>query len=236
MVDSPRYNGAIITGGSSGLGLSLARRLLARGTRVALLARNAERLAKARTVLGGSEGIILVPCDVSSKTEVDIALSQVEREFPYDLVVCAAGAARFEPVGSMTTSGVTETLGANLLGVVYTANAAIPRLRERPRGAFVAVLSTAATVAREAEPAYCAAKWGARGFLEALRAACKGSQVDVMGVFPGGMDTPFWDRAGHPTAQRGKFMSPDGVAGSIEAALWGEPGCQVSELVITRPS
>ena len=75
------------------------------------------------------------------------------------------------------------------------------------------------------------AKWGARGYTEALRNEAKETKARILSVFPGGMKTPFW-----PDPKRSaNFMDPKEVAAAIVDAIFQPPTIQVSEIVISRP-
>jgi short-subunit dehydrogenase len=90
---------------------------------------------------------------------------------------------------------------------------------------IVNVMSTAALTGKPNETVYCAAKWGARGYTEALRAEAKG--VRVVAVYPGGMNTPFWAGDGKAAG----FMDPGEVAGKIVSAIFES---DVTELTLRR--
>ena len=91
---------------------------------------------------------------------------------------------------------------------------------------IVNVLSTAALIGKPNETVYCAAKWGARGYSEALRAEAKGTGVRVLSAAPGGMRTPFWRE------NRETFMEARDVAAAIVDAAFRP--LAVTELVIQR--
>lgn len=81
---------------------------------------------------------------------------------------------------------------------------------------------------------YCAAKWGARGFTEAIKAATKGTKTKVLGVYPGGMNTDFWSSECGMTPDVTKFMKPEEVAEEIVHAVLEKKSMYVSDLTIDR--
>lgn len=95
-------------------------------------------------------------------------------------------------------------------------------------------MSTAATTPRANETVYCAAKWGARGFTEALRVEAKGTPLRILAVYPGGMNTPFWSRTRGGGTDSSRFMSPGEVAAAICEAVRPRSSCYVSDLVLNR--
>ena len=108
-------------------------------------------------------------------------------------------------------------------------------MKAQGHGTIVGVLSTAALNGRPDEAAYAAAKWGARGFLECLRADCRGSGVRVISVFPGGMKTPFWTRQSYLLPKLETYMDPTDVAAIIVRAITDtKPIGYVSSITIER--
>ena len=101
-------------------------------------------------------------------------------------------------------------------------------------GTIVNIMSTAGLRAKPKETVYCAAKWGARGFTESLKEAVKGTPVNVVGVYPGGMKTEFWSPDCGAVTDSSKFMDPADVADVILHAVRQRPGMAVSDLTIDR--
>lgn len=194
---------AIVTGASSGLGRAIA-----------------ELLAQRMPVVGVSRRDF---GDASDPDTARRAVDAAEKLGAIDVLVNCAGAGVFGPVGSYDATSIDNVLDANLKSTIVFCNAVFPRMT---RGTIVNVLSTAALIGKPNESVYCAAKWGARGYTEALRAEAKGTNVRVIAVAPGGMDTPFW-----PERREG-FMDPREVAAVIVDAI--DRRVNVTELVITR--
>ena len=96
----------------------------------------------------------------------------------------------------------------------------------RDGGTILNVLSSAAFAAKPNESVYCAAKWGARGYTDVLKAEARGTRARVISVAPGGMQTPFWEH------EREGFMDPGAVAKVIVAAL--DAPVNVTHIAIDR--
>jgi short-subunit dehydrogenase len=198
---------AIVTGASTGLGRAIA-----------------ELLAQRMPVVGVSRrGPSTILGDASDPDTARRAIDAAETLGAIDVLVNCAGAGVFGPVGSYDVESIDKILDANLKSTIVFCNAVFPRMTH---GTIVNVLSTAALVGKPNESVYCAAKWGARGYTEALRAEAKGTKVRVISVAPGGMDTPFW-----PERREG-FMDPNDVAAAIVDAIGRR--VNVTELVIAR--
>lgn len=204
---------AIVTGSSSGLGLEIARLLAGRGWAVVGVSRRESPF----TVVRG---------DAAHAETARAAIEAARERGALRLLVNCAGVGIYGPAGSYDEESIRRVIDANLVTTIVFSDAVFPLLREGGGGTIVNVLSTAALVGKPNETVYCAAKWGARGYSEALRAEAKGSGVRILSVAPGGMRTPFWpdDRAG--------FMEPGEVAAIIVDAVFRPVA--VTELVIQR--
>lgn len=216
----PARRTILLTGASSGIGRETALHLARDGHRLALCARRADRLEALRREIGGEPGDHpAVPADVTDPAQVEAAVRNAEEGLgPLDTLVYCAGAARFTRVEETTDSIWREMMGANLDGLLFAVRALLPSFRRIGRGHVVAVLSVAARQAFPGSSAYTAAKFGALGFLESLRAETRGEGIHVTTVLPGATDTPIWDNLGSGW-NRAKMMQPEQVARVIAAAL-----------------
>ncbi len=205
---------AIVTGASTGLGRAVADILVQRMPVVGV-----SRHARADAAFAHVAG------DASHPDTVLRAIEAAELLGAIKLLVNAAGVGVFGPAGSYGEKDIDQVLDANLKATIVFCNALYPRFKEHG-GTIVNVLSTAALVGKPNETVYCAAKWGARGYTEALRAEARGTKARVVGVAPGGMDTPFWPE------RRPDFMDPREIASVIVDAI--ERKVNVTEITITR--
>ena len=201
---------AIVTGASSGLGLSIVELLRSRGAQVVGVSR------RATADVSG---------DASKRETALRAIEAAERLGPIDLLVNCAGAGIFGPAGSYDEDAIAAIVNSNLIATINFCELLFPRFKEHG-GTIVNILSTAALIGKANETVYCAAKWGARGYGEALKAEAKGTKARIIAVAPGGMNTPFW-----PEPRPG-FMDPVDVATTIVDAI--ERPVDISEIVITR--
>jgi NAD(P)-dependent dehydrogenase (short-subunit alcohol dehydrogenase family) len=210
---------AVVTGASSGLGLEISRELLARGLKVVGVAR---RVTSDSEALG--EGFSLVLGDVALDNTAESAFNAAASLGTNGLLVNCAGQGVFGSAGTFTRADLERAMAGSLLGTILFSEQAIKRF----------VMSTSAQIGRANESIYCAAKWGARGYTESIRAELKGRNIRVMGVYVGGMNTPFWSQAQGATTDCSKFMDPAEVARTIVAALLGSGSVYVSDLTINR--
>jgi len=180
----------LVTGGSRGLGLLLAREFGRRGARVAIFGRDPAALARARRDLE-RRGIVTlaVPCDVGDRGAVERLVDEVGRRLGGpDVLVNNAGIITVGPLETMTREDFEEALRINFWGAVHATLAALPWLRRR-RGRIVNIASIGAKVGVPHLVPYSASKFALLGFSAGLRAELARDGVLVTTVCPGLMRT-----------------------------------------------
>ena len=183
-MDIAPHRKVIVTGGASGIGFEVARRLAAAGAAVALVGRGSEKLASAAASIGGAA--IGLRADVSSAAEVRSAFERAAAEFGgLDTLVTCAAVVHFKPLMKVTEAEWDQTLDVNLKGVFLCCQAAAPALIDSGRGRIVNISSAAGRRGFAGIQAYCASKFGLVGLTESL--ACElAPKVTVNCVCPGG--------------------------------------------------
>jgi short-subunit dehydrogenase len=178
---------ALVTGGSSGIGLATARQLAALGARVALVARTEKTLRDAAQELGGEAFV----CDMNDLSSVAaLPAKVVERLGALDIVVNNAGLHHRGPLLSIEPLALGDMITVNLAAPVVLCRAAVPLLRKP--GSIVNVASLSGMVPLRLQVTYGASKAGLRSFSRALRDELAGSGVTVSVVSPGPVDTGFF--------------------------------------------
>ncbi len=178
---------ALITGGSRGLGLVLARGLGLRGMRVVICARDEEELERARATLA-AEGIqaTALPGDVADEECMAGLVADVEENIgPIDVLVNNAGIIQVGPAETMRPDDYRRAMDVMFWGSLYTAEAVLPRMRARRRGTIVNVTSIGAAIGLPHLAPYVAAKFALRGWSEVLSAESARHGVKVVTVVPG---------------------------------------------------
>jgi NAD(P)-dependent dehydrogenase (short-subunit alcohol dehydrogenase family) len=220
---------AIVTGCSSGLGFELVRGLLTDGWRVVGVSRRPPPSEFYVTGAGVHVSGTVADAEVVSRAfDAACKLGQLHT------VISCAGVGVFGEPGTYTRGAADAVLEGTLIGTMLFSDAAFAHFRDAGAGTIVNIMSTAAHAARPNETFYTAAKWGARGYTEALRAAAKGTGIRVVAVYPGGMNTPFWTTAEGIETDASRFADPREVAKYVLHALHECGTSYVSDIVINR--
>jgi NADP-dependent 3-hydroxy acid dehydrogenase YdfG len=200
MTSSPRdldQTVALVTGASSGIGQAAARALAARGATVALVARRANRLEELGGEIADAGGTALpIEADVSDRAQATAAVGRAVDELGrLDVLVNNAGVMLLGPVVDAPVEEWEQMVQVNLLGLLYTAHAALPHLlkaaEEEPRRVadLVNISSVAGRMARKGSGVYNATKHGVGAFSESLRQEVTGRHLRVSLVEPGAVAT-----------------------------------------------
>jgi NAD(P)-dependent dehydrogenase (short-subunit alcohol dehydrogenase family) len=171
----------LITGASSGIGLALAEEYAARGARVALLARRAERLEEAAKRLGGAA----IRCDVCVDGDVERAATEVEQRFGrIDVAIANAGIGVGGAIDKLTLDDYRRQFETNVFGVLRTVKAVLEPLR-RTRGRLGIVGSVNGFLPAAGWSPYVASKFAVRGLAESLALELLPQGVSVTHIAPG---------------------------------------------------
>jgi uncharacterized oxidoreductase len=178
----------LITGGTSGIGLELAKRLIARRNTVIITGRDKQKLDEAKSALPGVHGL---QSDASNPTDIEALRQWVTAEFPAcDTLINNAGVMRNLDMNEQRTlTDTTRELDINLNGPVQIVQAFLPHLKSRPNAMIVNVSSGLAFVPFPLSPIYSAAKAGLHAFTRCLRVQLKGSSVTVVELAPPPVET-----------------------------------------------
>lgn len=225
----------IVTGGSSGLGFAIAKKLLNQNKNVAIIGRQKNKLVEAEKILKNENNGSIIPfCgDVSNEKFVKEFYSTVSKEFIIKSLINCAGVGRFGNPENNNIEMINDVFSASLIGTILMSSNAINKMSLNG-GTIINIMSSAALKGNATESIYCAAKWGARGFTEALKAYTKGSNIKVMGVYPGGMKSDFWNTDCGANPDTSKFMDVDEVAEQIIHSANKKNSMYVSDLSIER--
>jgi 3-dehydrosphinganine reductase len=229
---------ALVTGGSSGIGLATAQALAARGAALTLLARDEGRLRAAVASVHASlpdAAVGIVSADVRDAAAVQSAVADAAgSRGPVDIVVAAAGYARPGYFTELPEETFRDQLEVDYLGTLHVVRATVPSMVARGRGHLVLVASTAALIGVFGYSAYAPAKYAVRGLAETLRPELAPDGIVVACAYPPDTDTPGLaaenEHKPHETVQLSAAIKPrsaDDVARAIVR------GIERDRLVIT---
>ncbi len=214
----------LITGGTSGIGLELARQLLQRGNTVIVTGRDPEKLEATRKALPGVHGI---QSDVSDPSAIKALHDSVVAKFPaLDVLINNAGIMRNLDLNkTRALTDVTREIEINLNGPIRMVQQFLPHLKTRPGAAIVNVSSGLAFVPFPTSPVYCAAKAALHSYSQSLRVQLEGTGVTVIELAPPGVETPLFrgefeeelkDEKGMDVAKLGKLAISGIESGTLE--------------------
>ncbi len=227
---------ALVTGGSRGIGLAIARTLLERGARVAITATSDSTLRNGLRELrsiGGDEAVLALRADVRRYEEVEQAVKDAVARFGgLDILINNAGVGIFRSVADMSLEQWHQVIDTNLTGVFYCCRAAIPHLRAGGTGWIINVSSLASKNAFQEAAAYCASKAGLNAFSEALMQEVRHDGIRVAYVMPGSVRTEF---SGRTLGDDEWKLAPDDVA-QVVGDLLAHPPRSLPSSVEIRPA
>jgi 3-oxoacyl-[acyl-carrier protein] reductase len=221
---------ALVTGGSSGIGLAVARALAERGMGVAVAARGAERLERAVAALG--QGALGVPTDVADADQVAALFEQVVDYFGHlDVLVNNAGVGHWGPVDKIDPERWERVQGVNVRGAFLCSRAAWPLLKRRGGGYIFNIGSVAGKEGFAEGSAYSTSKFALMGLSESLREEGIPFGIKVTAICPGYVDTPMVEGSGVPP---GEMIRPEDIAATCLYLMSLSPMVSVPEIVLRR--
>lgn len=208
---------ALVTGGSSGIGLETARQLVARGAQVAICGRDAARLRRAADEIGARA----VQGDVSREEDAARIVAEVIEAFgDYDVLINNAGYGHFAPLVDLNLEDMRRLYATNVFGATLMARESARHFIARKRGNIVNVASTAGQRGFAGGTAYSSSKFALSGLTECWRAELRTHNIRVMQINPSEVQTEFVvasGRAARAYSER-KLQAPD-IAHAILSML-----------------
>ncbi|MHC1785143.1 MAG: SDR family oxidoreductase [Anaerolineaceae bacterium] len=223
-----RHKTALITGGSRGIGLALARKLAGQGANVWILARDPKQLQVAQGLIENDRAFPdqkfgILNADVSNLEEIQTVIDQFLKEAGTpDILVNSAGVVQPGNFEKLAPSDFKWMMDINYLGLVYVTRLVIPGMMLRKSGRVVNISSLAGIVPLYGYSGYTASKFAVRGFSDVLRVEMKPYNIGVSVVFPPDTDTEQlqYDKLHKPEVTRiltesAGVMSAEAVADAI---------------------
>jgi NAD(P)-dependent dehydrogenase (short-subunit alcohol dehydrogenase family) len=213
---------AVVTGGTSGIGLATAQRFVAEGAHVFITGRRQSELDAAVKQIG--DNITAVRGDVSNLSDLDRLYATIkEQQGRVDVLFVNAGGGEFAPLGEITEEHFDKTFNINVKGLVFTVQKALPLM---PDGSSIILnASIAASTGSENFSVYSATKAAVRSFARTWTTDLKNRKIRVNAISPGFIPTPAYDHLGLnnevvqsnvvPTIPLGRVGTPDEIAKAV---------------------
>jgi 3-dehydrosphinganine reductase len=184
----------VITGGSSGIGAALALRLARRGSRIALIARDADKLARAAEEIRSQAAdakVEVFPADVTRPEEVEAAMARISQVLgPVEVLINSAGVLSGAYFEHQPVERFRAEMETNFFGALHCIKAALPYLKQARAGRIVNISSIAGVLGVFGYTSYCSTKHALVGLSEALRSELKPQGIAVQVVLPPEVMTP----------------------------------------------
>jgi NAD(P)-dependent dehydrogenase (short-subunit alcohol dehydrogenase family) len=209
---------AVVTGGNSGIGLATAKRFVAEGAHVYITGRRQEELDAAVKSIG--KNVTAVQGDVAKLADLDRLYDTIKKNHGrVDVVFANAGGGTFLPLGQITEEQYDRTFNANVKGLLFTVQKALPLMPAT--GSIVLNASIVSIKGFPAFSVYSATKAAVRNFARGWVSDLKGRGIRINVVSPGPIETPALDGLAKTQAERDEFKA--GMVSQVPLGRMGQP-------------
>lgn len=224
---------AYITGGSKGIGLGVAKKLLEEGMKVAISGRNKSSLDTAVQQLGGGPNVLALVSDVTKlENEQNAVAKIIEKWGKLDVVLANAGVGHFAPIDELSEKDWHQMIDINLNGVFHTLKASVDQLKNS-KGYYITLASLAGTNFFATAAGYNATKFGVVGFTQAVMLDLRKYDIKVSTIMPGSVATHFNNN--EPSPKDAWKIQPEDIGELVIDLLKMHPRTLPSKIEV-RPS
>ena len=226
----------LITGASSGIGRGIARTLCHNGYKLILTSRSIEKLNQLKDELSDfSEKIHLIACDMTNSDDIeDLYKKTLEIGF-VEYIISNAGLGRFESIDKMSIDDWDIQINTNLRPSFLIARLFVSQMKKNKRGHLVFINSVAGKYGHSFSnsTAYVSSKYALKGFADSLRTELREYNVKVSSIYPGAIDTEFWD-AINVDFPRYEMLSIDDLSETILHVIEAPNSSVIEDVVVRR--
>lgn len=225
---------AVVTGGSRGIGLAVAKSLLSEGAQILICGRDDASLNEASRDLSHPGHVFTRAADVSKPEDVASLFDAVDKQLGgLDILINNAGVGVFRAAGELTVEEWNRVIGVNLSGTFYCTRLAVERMQQSGGGSILNISSLAGRNPFAGGSAYNASKFGLNGFSEAAMLDHRADNIRISYIMPGSVDTEF---GGHKSTERSSWkIAPEDIA-EIVLGILRMPSRTLISRVEVRPS
>jgi short-subunit dehydrogenase len=232
-------NIVIITGATGGVGKALAKEYLLKGENVCLISRNENNLEKTKNELQkfSKKDIIIYAGDVSDEKFVKDFYADLTKKYRISCLVNNAGVGRFGTIYDNNKEMLETVFPAIVYGTILMTTNALPHMKDsKDIVKIVNIISISGMRGFKFESLYCAAKAAQEGYSQVLRAELFGTNIKVVNVYPGGIDTDFWKNNRNYVSEEVQktFAKPSEVAKTIVDTLYDKKSLVLKDLVFEQ--
>jgi len=217
----------VISGGSEGLGKSIANRLVA-GNKIIILARSEEKLKETADQIHCDFRV----CDISDYQACDSTIkSIIENYGRVDVLINNAGIWIEGELAENDPQQIERVIRTNTIGTIFLTRAALPFMLRQANSFIVNIVSIAGLIAKEKRSVYSASKWAITGFTKSLISELSPKGIKVVGIYPTYMNTSLFE--GYPnTRDPAKALDTDEVAETVAFILSRKPKTHIVSVEI----
>ncbi|MBN1916013.1 SDR family NAD(P)-dependent oxidoreductase [Candidatus Dojkabacteria bacterium] len=219
----------LITGGSEGLGFSIAKLLLEKGSIVHTIARDKKKLKEASKKLN-NPNFHTNQGNVSSFESIELIIKRIG---DIDILINNAGIWLEGSLLSNKQDQISKVIDVNIKGVIYVTKLVLPLMIKKNDGFIINISSTSGLVGKGNQVVYVASKYAVTGFTESLKEDLKTTDVKVAGFYPGGMNTKLFENAGNQKDNQ-QWMNTDEVASAIIFMLENDATMLIDHIVLKK--
>lgn len=182
----------IVSGGSEGLGLAVAKKL-SKSSNVYILARTEKNLVKVSKQIGCNYKV----CDVSDWFSVEKCVKEIEKDCKkIDVLVTSAALWIQGPLQENDPQQIKDVINVNTTGVIYLTKAVLPNMQKHKSGTIIHINSQGGLYGKSERSVYTASKWAVTGFTKSMFSEVYSDGIRVMGIYPGKMNTHMFKKVG----------------------------------------
>ena len=229
----PKKPIAVITGASEGIGRALSVKFASEGYITVLAARSEENLRTTADLVGEAGGeYLVVRTDVTAENEVETLFRKAAKVGDLAVLAVNAGVGTFKAVEEITIEEWQAMLDVNLTGAFLCTREAVKLMKKANAGHIIYINSLSGKRALSWGSGYSASKYGLRGLADTVRIELRKSNVKVTSVFPGSVDSSWWDKFDFDFP-RNQMVTVENVVEAIWSAL-AQKGRSVIEEINLR--